>query len=103
MLPDPFHLMLAREGRIAYLDPVRADHALFALQLSAMYRHVPHNVSVPVLLIGNRTNVQASRLPSSSPRHEVVIIDQPHMDFLRSPNQVALVIEGFLDRLTSKV
>ena len=103
MLPDPFHLMLAREGRIAFLDPVRADHALFELQLSAIYRHVPHNVSVPVLLIGNRTNVQASRLPSSSPRHEVVIIDQPHMDFLRRPNQVALVIEGFLDRLTSEV
>jgi acyl-coenzyme A synthetase/AMP-(fatty) acid ligase/acyl carrier protein len=103
MLANPFHLMLAREGRIACLDPVRADHALFALQLSAIHRHVPHNVSVPVLLVGNRTNAEGSRLVGSNPRNDVVIIDQPHMDFLRQPDQVALAIEDFLDRLTSEV
>ena len=103
MLADPFHLMLAREGRIANLDPVRADHALFALQLCAIYRHVPHNVSVPVLLIGNPANVHASRLPGTNLRNDVVIIDQPHMDFLRNPNQVALIIGGFLDRLALEV
>ena len=103
MLADPFHLMLAREGRIACLDPVRVDHALFSLQLCAIYRHVSHNVSVPVLLIGNRTNAEGSRLMGVNPRNDLVIIDQPHMDFLRSPNQVALIIEGFLDRLTPEV
>ena len=100
-LADPFYLMLAREGRLSSLDPVRADHALFGLQLSALHRHVPRKVSVPVLLVGNRLNVEHSGLLGTNPSNAVVVMEQPHMEFLRNPIQVAQAIENFIAGIPS--
>jgi acyl-coenzyme A synthetase/AMP-(fatty) acid ligase/acyl carrier protein len=98
---NPLHLMLGREGRLAKLDPVQMDHALFGLQLYALSRLTMQPVQVPTLHIAKSQSRVQQLLWRQNPKSKHFHLDLPHLDYVRRPQPCASAISAFVQQVTA--
>ena len=87
-IANPIHMMTAREGVLALLDPVTADRGLFGLQLFGLSRFEPTPVSIPRLFIGSDKDRFAEDYWAPGTSDVISIADEKHLDFVREPSIV---------------
>lgn len=96
LLPNPLHLMLAREGRLSLLDPVQRDHALFGLQVYVLGRNTFTPLHVPVLQISSQQIQTHGSLWANHSKSKFVTCNLEHLDFLRKPEVISEEVNDFL-------
>lgn len=87
-IANPIHMMTAREGLLALLDPVAADRGLFGLQLFGLSRFEPTPVSIPRLFIGSDKVRFDEDYWAPGTSDVFSIADEKHLDFVRQPSIV---------------
>ena len=86
---NPYFLMLAREGRLAKLDPVQADHALFELQVFALATLEPRIPELSTFSIGSPQHVEGKNFWNENKWYQSSCVELDHLDFLRKPEFIA--------------
>jgi acyl-coenzyme A synthetase/AMP-(fatty) acid ligase/acyl carrier protein len=96
---NPLHVMLGREGRLARLDPVQLDHALFGVQLLALWNLKSLPISIPTLHIGRDQTEEQRLLWGRHPMSQYLSLDISHLDFVRRPQYCSPLISQFLSKI----